>query len=540
MSNFLEFITEDIETRKTLLSTMPTKSKRDIKEYNEKIDEFISKYEAYKDGVKKYLEAKSESFNVKKKDDNLEQLKTKIEGLERCRFLLNPLNTYFEKMSFDSLLYEVSNYTDFDFGVLNDTLNKLLDKFKSAGIKLSYIDFDYTPYVNEYMREFLEVQNNKDKDYSKVSEKFEQIYWVNPEIIQHIELNFRKIITKHEKKIINYIIELQKETMRENNVTNYENCLTQLKKAYQELNVANTESINDIIDMAKTNVIDINNYFEDSKVRMQNYTSLMINPIELKDKEKMEEFYEDMQNLIVNLEEYSNYIKFLPLIESFKKEYTPYLASKDIDTVFKTLKTIKSEIKSKENKLNKLNKKINGGIFGSVKENASKQLKLDAIKQAKELYELYKKHDEESFKHKVLGILNSSLTIEEVLNLYYSFDYFKKNAIKNSFEITNHDEMVSYSEKFDLFVMNLDNIIIKGVLLFEENDISKVLVNRYRLDEININKEDLEDDNLVALKDKVKFLLRIKTIEESATTLEKIWFMVQVHKIKLREEKPKL
>jgi hypothetical protein len=123
------------------------------------------------------------------------------------RFILNPSNTFFEKMGFDNLLFEISNYYDFNFNSLNEIINRFLDKFELAGITISNHDFDYTCYVHEYMTSFLEVRNKKSENYDEVSEIFEKIYWVNPEIIEHIELNFRKLIKKHEK---NLLIILQK------------------------------------------------------------------------------------------------------------------------------------------------------------------------------------------------------------------------------------------------------------------------------------------------------------------------------------------
>ena len=72
MSNFLKFIEDDIQAKRTLFSTMPTKTKRDIKKYNEKIDQTMNIYEGYRANVKKYLEAKSRSFNIKCRDVNLE------------------------------------------------------------------------------------------------------------------------------------------------------------------------------------------------------------------------------------------------------------------------------------------------------------------------------------------------------------------------------------------------------------------------------------------------------------------------------------
>ena len=44
MNNFLDFISNDIEVKKTLISSLPTKTKTNIKKFNETIDEFSSKY----------------------------------------------------------------------------------------------------------------------------------------------------------------------------------------------------------------------------------------------------------------------------------------------------------------------------------------------------------------------------------------------------------------------------------------------------------------------------------------------------------------
>lgn len=537
MSNFLKFIDEDIEAKKTLLSTMPTNTKSNIKKYNERISAISEKYSEYKVRVKKYLDTKSKSFNIKDCDDNLEELKNNVSNLEHVRFILNPTNTYFEKMGFDNLLFEISSYYDFNFNSLNEIINRFLDKFELAGIKLFGYDFDYTCYVLEYMTSFLEVRNKKSENYDEVSAMFEKIYWVNPEIIGHIELNFRKLIKRYEKKFTNYIKELQKEVMLENKVVSYEDCLEKLKAAYTELNVADRENICDIINLAKAGEIDINNYFEDSKIRTSTYSNLMIESINLDDKVAMDKFYENLEKLRANIEEYNNYVKFIPLINYFKTSYEKQIPNGDKDpiriNVAKSLKDVQSQIADKESKLEKINKKVfdKPWFFGFKNDNDLKQLRIDSINLAKELYGLYKIYDQEYFNEKVLSILNNSLTISELLHLYYSFDYFKKVAIKKVFEITTYDDVIKHSDSFDLFAMNPTNIIINGVAIFEENNISKVIMNKYRLDNINLTEELLNPDDLKTLLDKVQLLLRINEIEKNATTVEKIWFMVQVEKI---------
>jgi hypothetical protein len=540
----LKFIDEDIDAKKTLLSTMPVNTKTDIRKFNEKVDSISEKYNEYKISVKKYLDAKSRSFNIKINDENLDELSNNVSNLEHVRFILNPSNTYFEKIGFDNLLYQISNYYDFNFSSLNDIINQFLNKFELAGIKLTKDDFDYTCYVNEYMSAFLEVRSKKNENYDKVSETFEKIYWVNPDIIGHIELNFRKLIKRHERDFNSYILELQNEVKSENEINNYEECLEKLKVAYTELNMADRENVCDIIDLAKKGAIDINNYFEDSKTRISTYSSLMIAPLNLDDKVVMNKFYQNLRKLKANIEEYGNYIKFVPLFDEFKKEYGKQIPTGDKSSngndANKNLKSIEGQIGEKEDKLEKTNKKIFSGklgFFESINSNAMKQLKIDSIKQAKELYDLYKVYDKEYFKDKVISILTSSLTISELLHLYYSFDYFKKIAIKKVFDITTYDEITKYSDEFDLFAMNPTNIIIDGVALFEENNIGKVIMNKYRLYNINLTEENLNPDDLKTLLDKILLLLRINEIDNSPTSVEKIWFMVQVEKINIKENK---
>ncbi len=549
MINFLKFIDEDIEMKTTLISTMPTNTKRDIKKFNEKIDSITEKYVDYKAAVKKYIDTKSKSFNVKDSDKSLEKLNRNVTELEHVRFILNPTNTVNEKLGFDNLIYEISNYYNFNFDSLNEVINQFLIKFESADIKLTSSDFDYTCYVHEYMTCFLENKNAKECSCDKLSEVFEKIYWVNPEIIQHIELNFLKLINKYEKKFTDYINKLQKKVMVENSITSYQDCLDKLKIAYNQLNEVDSESVADIIKLAKSGAIDMNSYFEDSKTRIGAYNSLMINSSNISDKAFMDKFYDTLRKLKNNVEEYNNYIKFTPLIENFRKEYEKEITkvessstkgSNDKNNPNKTLKETLAKISLKESQLEKMNKKIFGGeplLFDFSKGAAVKKLKIDSIKIAKELYDLYKIYAQEYFKEKVMEVLNDSLTVSDLLHLYYSFDYFKKKAIQTAFNTTVHEEVAKYSDEFDLFAMNPTNIIINGVAVFEETNITRIIMNKYRLDNINLNEENLNPDELETLLNKILFLLRVNEIEKSSTTVEKIWFMAQVEKINVNEKK---
>lgn len=533
MNNFLEFINEDINAKKTLIDTMPTRTKANKKKYNEKIEEIEKKYENYKVSLLKYINSKAVRLNIKPIEKKLEKISEEVANLEHVRFVLNPSNTYVEKIGFDSLLYEINHYSEFQFGSLNKILNSFIDKFELIKVKLNSDDFDYNYYVNKYMTAFLEVRNNKNIKYEEVAKIFEEIYWLNPNLIEHIELNLRSLVKVYNREFEKYIKKVQKELKSQYNIKDYEDCLKKLKKAYLNLKSAEEENIYDILLKSQTGEIEITDYLEDSKVRIEAYSSLSIDELNFDDKSEVEHFYENITKLKENLIEYSNYRQFIPLMMNFKTKYEKQL-NVDKKTIDLKLKEIDLNIKTKEKELYKLNKKIlsKSKIFNKkLSTEEENKIKLDSVNKANELYKLYKEYETEYFNNKVLLNLNESFTISQFLELYYSFDYFKKLAINDVFKISNYDELINFSENFDLFAMNLNNVIMSGVLLFDKEDVSNVIVKKYRLSKINIVDDDLHTDNIENIINKIELLLRIKKIEKSDTTVENIWFLTKIKQI---------
>ncbi len=176
MANFLEYIEEDIKSKKTLFSTMPTKTKTNIRRYNEKLTEINKIYKTYQNSVKKYLDLKSRAYNIPD-NRNTTILAETIADLENMKFILNPTNTYFEKLGLDTLFYQLANYSDFNFNSLNEIINSIITKFEMADIKLTENDFSYTFYVKKFMAKFLEIRNSGSENYDKLTEIFEKIYW---------------------------------------------------------------------------------------------------------------------------------------------------------------------------------------------------------------------------------------------------------------------------------------------------------------------------------------------------------------------------
>ena len=541
MNNFLEFINKDIEGKKENIQSMPTKTKANKKKFNDTIAEYTKKYQDYKDKLFKYMSVKAASLSKVDKGEDINKIKEKVVSLERVKFLLNPSNTYLEKMGFDTLIYQINNYYTLNFKSLNVIINGFLDKFDQAGIHLNCDDFDYTCYVHEYMSAFLDVRHNKDKDYTKVSQIFEQIYWLNPEIIQHIELNFRKLIRKNQKKLNAYISSLQREEMAKTNVKSYAESIEELQEAYIELNMRQKETIADIIELSKSGAIDIEQYLESSKIRTQAYQSLIADSFNLDDKDKMNNICDALEKFKLNISELTNYYEFSALFKDFKSKYEKIVSTLSTKkTNHKSFKDIEVQIDKKEEELSKLNKRIYSNkprLFKVQSDVELKNLKMETVIKAKELYELYKKYDEEYFNDEVMQVLSSTMSISDLLNLYYSFDYFKKIAIQKVYRLTTYEDVIKYSENFDLYAMNPTNVIINGVAVFQDSNLPRIIANKYRLSNIHIEEEDLIEDNLKPLLNKINIILRTHKIDNSSTSVEKIWFITKVNKYKLENEK---
>ena len=121
--------------------------------------------------------------------------------------------------------------------------------------------------------------------------------------------------------------------------------------------------------------------------------------------------------------------------------------------------------------------------------------------------------------------------------MYYSYDYFKKLVIQKVYGLDSYDAIIQYSDNFDLFAMNAMNIIISGVPIFQDVDVPRIIVNRYRLDNINITVDDLNPDLLNLLVNKINLVLRVTKIEKSSIRMDQIWFVAQVERIINSESK---
>ena len=224
------------------------------------------------------------------------------------------------------------------------------------------------------------------------------------------------------------------------------------------------------------------------------------------------------------------------MFESFREEYKLLLEEKDKKSKVKVLETL---INKKEKELDKENAKIANpkGILGLRSESSLQLARIKSNHIIRELTELYVEYDQEYFKNVILNNIHSDMCVLDVLHLYYSYDFYKKTAIQKAYELDNYKSIIEYSDDYDIYSMNPNNLIAEGIEIFNESNVSEVIANKYKLSGINVEPADVSEENIKTLLNKVLIILRINVIENSDLSLDEIWFMVQVAKILEKEIK---
>ena len=98
----------------------------------------------------------------------------------------------------------------------------------------------------------------------------------------------------------------------------------------------------------------------------------------------------------------------------------------------------------------------------------------------------------------------------------------------------NHKELIKKIKNFDFFTIDPTLALVDNIPFLREYNLEKVIVNKHRLNNLNIDEADLKDPE--TLLNKVDFLLREKLISESDMKAEDIDFITKLNNIISKEE----
>ena len=519
----IQEILEKIEVEKEILSTMPKNNAKNTEKYIEKIIELKKEYEKYEDQIEKIFKKRYKKLTDIKQANDIENLEIRLNTIENTLYLLSDEKTSYEKMKLDKIIYKIGRYYKDNLENINKQIEEAIKKFDDVGIKIGLSDFDYSIYVEQYMKVFFAEKGNINS--TKLKTTFEEVYWKCPDLIIHIELNLRNIYLKKQVQVDKYFEKEKNELLKK-----WEKTPKQIMDSYLEIKMQKEEKLLEdkklLLESFLNGKLNTNDYTDD---KVQANYSKMLTQEKINETETQKSIFEFLNSL----KEYKNYLYFKFIIDDVKKHYNQR------ENYKKVYEDTKKKIDIEEKKLKKLNKRISKkGLFGRKAKEIKQSAEQNQI--IMEIKKLYKELDLNKFYNKIYTELGENSTIYEALNLANSYyNYLTNCMIENNKTITQEkiDEQIRC---LDNFLKNPYNNIINNLTIAEEKDVAMIIKDRYKLLSFNIEKEDFSTksvDGLISTLENIitgialkRTNLKVKEIEEITDSLGATKFRArQIH-----------
>jgi hypothetical protein len=490
MINFKEYIVNDIEEKKVLIDLLPKNTIRRKEKFIETVEEIKEKYQNSKDSVQKFINYKYDKLLPKKMVKSTEEEEKELTKLNELLILGNPLTTFYEKMGFDLLLYDLMHYYDNPLEEVNKTITQFITKINDVSTDLiSLNDFKLNVYSYIYIKNIYD--NFITKKVTFNNDTFETIYWKCPKVIEYIIINLRMILRKNEKKINNYVLTKYKYKMNNYGFNTYEEVEERVKYLKNIIEEKKSPDEYDIINMAFEGKLDINSLMngKDSDCNF-----FMIQQVDLSVKKNYEKFINTIKTLKYGLEEYLVYLEYKNFLDEFKKKYSKYITDSEKNSKSTEVKNKLNEILKLENQLLKL--RVNKYVSNlSELESSLKQRDNDKIFNQEVLFEkLYKQYTELNniyFEEKIKSYIKVNTYVSDVFAIYDAYPYFNKKMIKKVFQVEDNDEIDNIRDKMKNFIYNLPkpyrDIIERDWIIIFANKVPGELFHRHF---VNINDYD--------------------------------------------------
>lgn len=103
-------VIEKIEVRKEILSTLPTNNKKNKEKYLKVVNETISEFEKIENLIYNEIKVRYLEIDKIEKKDNLSQIQNELNNIISIIYLLNDINTSYEKMELDKKIHKLKYY----------------------------------------------------------------------------------------------------------------------------------------------------------------------------------------------------------------------------------------------------------------------------------------------------------------------------------------------------------------------------------------------------------------------------------------------
>ena len=528
MSEILEEMDKFIASNKDVLAVLPINTKKNKAAYVKKVEEFQETAIKIKKVILNEIQERYDKYLDVREDPKILELSKSIDGIDNIA-LFNELNTPFEKLGLDKICHSLSSYFEGDLKLLNNNINLFLEIFQNFDITLSEDDFNYSQFVNDYMKEFFRERSKGLLDSDNLKKVFEQIYWKCPNIVTHIEVNMRYLYYINSKKI-----EKELDSRNEKVLGYMQLDKNELVKKYFELN-------KDLIKMRRKDAKYIWDKFYTEEWKSKEYSekemSVLYDRLSTKrffecSKDEQEEINKNFGKLLNTLEEYKVFIRFKYIIDDL------VIKTRNKDSFKGAYESKNKELRKKEQELLKESKKNKQNIklsripflkfFRKKLERKIYEFPVTSNAQIKEIKKLYDELDVEKVNKRIEEFVDDNCSIKYMFKIATSFYIYAYNLVKDHYKDEEGFDVQAELQVLIDFIDQPYKVMLNNIKLVEEPNIANIIANRYKILNINIIEENLESDNIEAYMADVEKIVNYHNITRSGVSLDDVTFVENV------------
>ena len=477
------------------------------------------KFEEYKKQVYKEMKCRFNKYNPINKDKIYKEEKENLYKFKEIIIFNNKLVNSFNKLGLLAIISDIKEDKDISLDDINKSIKEFINSLKIIGISLTKDDFNYSMFTYNYMVEFFKDNN------SNLKEIFESIYWECPDFLKHLKLNLWSILDKYKKEIDNYTEKYRIELLKNNNIS-FDRMIPEYYDRLLKLDVSIRRDEYSNLQLFLNKKRNISDYLDDSNVRKNNFNSLLLNEeFDKLSEANKNKFYFEILDLSKTLSMLKLYYRYEFIIKDIQEKFSKRVENKNVYE--NKLKEIKKE-ESKRKKIFSNYLKGNGiGFLAKKDDKKISSSKLEMNEQIIKLYNLYAElHDLEIVYNINKNLSDVSSLYDLFMLAYSSYFYLEKIFIDKFSEDDNFifsDELNKYFE----FIYNPDNEFLTKINGFVAYDMADIISDKYKLFEINVDKDSIMKDSIDSTIDTVNFIKLIKDISDSNLSLYEIYFIVK-------------
>lgn len=524
MSDILEEFDKYISSNKEVLSVLPINTKKNRAQYVAKATEMLEKAEQIKEVIWNEITSRYERLIQVEENPEVAKLQKEVDEIKNVE-LFNELNTPYEKLGLDKITHRLSCFFEGDLKLVNSNIKEYLDIFKNYGITFTADDFCYSDSTNEYMTAYLNEYNNNSLDSSDVLKKaFENIYWKCPDIVTHIELNLRYLYHVNAKKIEKELNERNQAILAKENLDK-----NGLVRKYFDLN-------KELIKVQRKDPKYILNKFLDGEWKIKDFNEKEMNV--LYDRLSIKNYYQATEaeqteidvnfgKLLNTLQEYKVYLKYKFIIDDLRERFKNKEGYKAAyDNKEKELRK-KEQALLKENRKNKqLIKQSKNPLFRFFKKKWDRKIyefPVISNTQIKEIKKMYEELDQAAVNVRIAEFVDDNCSIKYMFKIATSFYTYVYNLINTEYA---EEDVVVLDELQELidFIDQPYKVMLNNIKLIEEPDITSIISNRYKILNLAVEKETLEEDSESLISD-VEKIVDFYNIRKSGLDISNIAFI---------------